>query len=78
LFLGYTKIVGPGLVHLAGLPSLRHLDLPGAPLTDAAVEPLKQMKHLQVLSINTTGMSEGAVEELRRALPDCTIRTSKN
>jgi Leucine-rich repeat (LRR) protein len=78
LFLGYTKITGPGLVHLTGLPSLRHLDLPGAPLTDAAVEPLKQMKHLQVLSINTTGMSESAVEELRRALPDCTIRTSKN
>jgi len=77
LFLGQTNISGPGLACLKGLTSLDHLDLAGTPLTDAAAEHLKEMTWLHVLSINPAGMSDKAVEELRQALPDCSLRMQK-
>lgn len=51
---------------------LKFLSLAGTPVTDRSVESLKQLRSLDVLCLGRN-LSDQAVEELRKALPNCEI-----
>jgi hypothetical protein len=53
---------------------LEQLCLAETRLEDVDLSALKQMQQLKVLEIQKTGLSAEAVAELRKALPNCTIR----
>lgn len=52
--------------------------LSDTPLTDEAVEHLKEMTWLRTLALNSAGISGGAFQRLRQTLPDCTLRFRKD
>jgi hypothetical protein len=58
------------LVHLA---RLRQLTLAGEQFTDAALEPLKALTQLELLTLHSSGLSSVGVAALRAALPRCQV-----
>ena len=56
---------------LAKLTNLETLTLGGTPLSD--VSPLAKLTKLELLYLNNTQVSEQAIEQLKTALPQCTI-----
>ena len=68
LSLGGTQV--SDVTPLAGLTSLQWLVLNGT-VTD--VTPLARLTSLEVLILNGTQVSEAAVEQLQKALPQCEI-----
>jgi hypothetical protein len=75
-----TKVTDDGLDVLAKLPALTDLTLfrekwRDTHLTDDAVEHLKQLQGLKKLSVSGGWMSPKAIEELRKALPNCEVTT---
>ncbi len=56
---------------LSGLTSLRALDLHSTQVSD--ITPLSGLTSLQALDLHGTQVSEEAVEQLKRALPECTM-----
>jgi hypothetical protein len=65
------------LAILQDLPHLQFLYLGKCKVTNAGLEHLKPLIHLQVLGIAATEISDTAVSELQKALPNCEIRRSK-
>jgi hypothetical protein len=59
---------------LSKLTSLETLLLSNTNLTDDGVVQLKSLPHLRILWILNTAVSEGAITELKKALPDCHVR----
>jgi hypothetical protein len=52
------------------------LNLGGCPVTDRCTAYLREMRQLWWLDLSGTQVSDDAVESLRKALPDCSIRKS--
>jgi hypothetical protein len=63
LRLQFTSIKGPGLVHLSGLRSLRHLE-PMYDLTDEGAAALSSLRLLDELSIVTTNLTDDGIAHL--------------
>jgi hypothetical protein len=75
-----TNVTDGGLAVLATLPNLKHLtlfrdDFRATTLTDNAVTQLRGMKQLEELEVSGGWISQESVQELRKALPNCTINT---
>ena len=52
---------------------LDELELAGARLSDAGLEPLKSIHSLQYLSVSQTQVSDVAIRDMQAALPGLTI-----
>lgn len=72
-----TAVGDKGLTQLTKLPTLERLNLARTQVTDAGLEHLKGMTQLRELTIGEPGVTEAGSEDLRSALPDCTIRWSR-
>lgn len=75
LNLDNTNVTDAQLADLAQIAPLRELHLARTKLTDAAVQHLKQLKQLENLYLHGTGISPTGEQELRKALPQCQIRS---
>ncbi|MBQ9412573.1 MAG: leucine-rich repeat domain-containing protein [Oscillospiraceae bacterium] len=63
---------------LSGLPSLKKLELKNTGLSDGDLSALYGLRNLKELSLaDNPELTDGAVEALRRALPNCEIDTGK-
>lgn len=74
LDLSSTRVTDAGLPGLEVLPNLHTLDIHSTAVTDAGLEHVKQMKGLAVLDItDCPGISDAAIEEIRKTLPKCDV-----
>lgn len=65
----------PQLAHLSKFTQLERLDLSrNGQITDAALPHLKRLANIKDLDLRGTSMTDTAVAELRRALPNARIR----
>jgi hypothetical protein len=48
--------------------------LEGTQISDASIDPLARLERLESLDLRETRVSEDGIAELRRRLPDCTVR----
>jgi hypothetical protein len=84
----YIKLVGPrgaplntpqlasgkGLGALKDLPNLQQIGLAGQATTDADLDGLVQLKHLLLLDLGDTRVTDAGFARLKEALPKCIIR----
>lgn len=63
-FRGPTNISDAGMVHLAGLTSLKRLKLTGTGVGNDGVEHLKQLSHLQILVLDKTNVDDAGLVHL--------------
>jgi hypothetical protein len=85
LWFGYAPITDQGMKHLTKLSKLRELHLgiftrskDGSPeqgFQDAGLVYLKELKSLRKLTYRNTKLTDEAVDDLRKALPDCEIKS---
>ena len=68
-----TLITDDGIAPLQQLAYLKVLSVPRTPLTDKSIGQLKAMKQLETLAVSRTAITPAGIQELRRALPNCTI-----
>jgi hypothetical protein len=73
LYLHDTNISNESLVHLHDLRHLRVLNLNGTGVDDDGMKHLEHLSSLNRLTVKQTAVTRTRVEELRRALPRCTI-----
>jgi hypothetical protein len=73
-----TKVTDAGLVHLSHLKSLTRLGLKGTKVTDAGITHLCGLSQLKSVNFYRTRVDSIGVEELNRALPQCTVEWSGN
>ena len=74
LSLEQTAVTDTGIAELEGLQQLETLLLNGITITDAALESLKKLKSLRLLDLTYCDeLSQGAVNELRAALPNTQV-----
>lgn len=73
LKLNYTQVTDACLVHLKQLTSLRWLNLNNTKISDAGLVHLKEMTDLRILRLAFTQITKDGMEELRKALPNCTV-----
>lgn len=59
--------------HFRDLKKLERLELRGNSITDAGIEELIQMPHLQSVELWQTSVTEDGLAKLRAALPHCRI-----
>lgn len=79
LNLGSTKITAESIETLAGFNQLRAINLNDCGLvTDAAIPHLKEMKQLELLGIQQSGITQAGLAELEDALPECMIVSVTN
>jgi hypothetical protein len=64
LAIGSPSVTGRGFVHVKELSNLRLLPFWNSTLTDAAYDPLREMKSLQELLLGVTKVSREALEKL--------------
>ena len=58
---GCREVTDAGVMHLAQLPSLRHLDMSGTAITDGGLEVLRHLPALQSLSVGWTRVTEAGI-----------------
>ncbi len=76
LSLYQTKVTDVGLRHLVGLKDIQVLDIRYTALSDKGMADLARMRSLRELRLyGCTGISDGAIERLRKALPACEVVT---
>jgi uncharacterized membrane protein len=75
LYLNFSDLQGKGLKHLSDLQQLSTLSLSGSPLNAAALAPLEALKTLDELYLWNTGLDDGQISDLRKALPNTFIET---
>lgn len=69
------NVTARGLDAIKGLGKLERLNVQGCKrLRDDAVPALAAMKHLRVVDLRDSGLTDAGVAKLRAALPDCVIR----
>ena len=74
LFLsGNTQISDIGLKHLVGMTKMRDLTLTNTEITDEGLKYLAGMKNLKWLHLEGTHVTPGAIADLHKVLPHCTI-----
>lgn len=62
--------------HMATFSDLRtitHIDISHTPLTDRCLIHLKSLQNLKSIDVTGTQISQRGADELREALPDCTV-----
>lgn len=69
-----TKVTDESMKTLSTLKQLQWLDLTGTSLTDVSLKHLSTLKELRLLDLSGTHVTLAGVDELRKALPECTIR----
>lgn len=74
LNLAYTKMEDANTPHLGKLTGMKVLDLSYTPCTDEALKPLSGLKNLQMLWVMNAQVSKEAGEELKKSLPNVTVR----
>jgi hypothetical protein len=62
-----------GLKVLRGHKSLKILRIGGPDVTDAWVADLKTLDNLEILSLDSSKVTDQGLAELRKALPKCLI-----
>ena len=75
--LSVTEIMDSDLKGLASFKYLNELFLECTNITDDAVQYLKELVNLKSLNVNTTGITEMGIAELRNILPQCKISHTK-
>jgi hypothetical protein len=73
LSLNHTRIDDAGVRYLRRFRNLRWFSAVGTALGDGSVVHLRELKNLRTLSLADTGVTARAVQQLRTALPGCTI-----
>ena len=73
LQLSVTQVTDAGLRHLEGLTGLESLGLNHTEVTDAGLESLQALPRLKRLSLNGTTVTRRAIDEFRKALPNCDV-----
>jgi hypothetical protein len=71
--------VKPGdddLAHLEQLRNIEHLDLDGAPITDAGLKHLYSLKKLKTVMLSNTQITQRGMDDLKRALPNANLVSS--
>lgn len=76
LMLYRCELTDDGLAHLSGLKNLGDLWLQGSTISDAGIVHLSRFHGLRNLDISDTSVTKEGVNRLRRALPNCIIRSS--
>lgn len=61
---GSKRLTDAGVLHLARLPRLRHLDLGGTAITDTGMEALRALPELETVSLAWTRVSDAGVAQL--------------
>lgn len=61
---GSRGVTDAGIIHLAAMGQLRHLDLSGTGVTDRALELIASMPQLESISLARTGISDSGVAHL--------------
>src|SRR5690606_38355359 len=61
--------------HLTSLQHLSTLSLSGSPLNETALPPLLELKTLKELYLWNTGLDDGQISDLQKALPNTLIET---
>ena len=61
-------------MNYAAFRAIRWLNLHDTQISDASLPLLMQRTDLLLLDLNDTNVSEGGVEQLKAALPDCSVR----
>jgi len=78
-YLESTPITDAGFRKLAGMKSLRELDLRNDPhITDASVSVLSTLTGLKDLDVRRSGITAAGVQRLQNALPHCRINQKKD
>lgn len=72
---GLPMLTDEGLRSLQLLPELTVLKISGTEATDEVVPVLCSLKHLKILDIQETRISESGIATLRAAFPSCEIQT---
>ena len=67
-------ITGKGLANLKDLPNLQVIQLMGPQTTDSDALALRELKHLTLVELVNTSVTEARVAELKKALPNCQVR----
>jgi hypothetical protein len=75
LFVAKTPITDAGLEHLAAIPTLNELTLAGCQISDAGLGRLRTLTNLRTLYVEDTLVTARGVDELRLALPACSIQS---
>lgn len=78
LSLEYTEVTDAGFAKLAGLTALAELHLDHVALTDASVKLLSGMSKMHYMDLYHTEFTEQGYENLKKALPNCTINWNKD
>lgn len=73
LFLSETQITDAGLARLSAL-RLKSIALVNSKVTDAGLAHLKKTPTLEAIYLLGSQATESGIEDLQRALPECTIR----
>ena len=73
LDLNFSYVTDAGLKHLKGLTNLQTLYLSRTSITDAGLGHLQEITSLQDLRLDATDVTDEGAEELRKALPNCTV-----
>lgn len=68
-----TRITDHGISLLPGM-RLHELDLCNTTITDHSLPYLTKLRRLQELNLRDTGVSQEAIDRLRSALPNCSVR----
>ncbi len=69
LDLAYSSVDDEHLAHIADLQHLTHLNLRSATITDAAIEPLLRMPHLEWLGVQGTLLTRDGINAIHAAKP---------
>jgi hypothetical protein len=69
-----TGVGDAGIKHLVNLPNLESLLIDWTNVSDAAVPSLAQLRKLRILDAKNTALTENGANQLRAALPSCSVR----
>ena len=75
LNMAQSGITDAEVAGLAKMTSLESLNLSETALTDAAVDALSKLGSIRQMMLTQTGISTEGMSRLRKALPDCSIRS---
>ena len=78
LNLGYTTVGDDGLAMLSGLTKMKTLLLDTVDLSDAGISHVAGLKQLEELDLYHTLVTEKGYQQLKQALPACTIQYSRD
>jgi hypothetical protein len=73
-----TQITDAGLAKLQTLPKLKELLVNGTAITDKGLVHLHPVKSLRIFNVfNCKGVTADGIAGLKKALPECEVRTTK-